>query len=152
MIDGCPRYAEPLNNDTTHTQYYHENGKLQKHEFTYDSYGRVIHAKSTTGSESWYVHEVDGKSVNFIRTRNTYDDGSWIEYDIDMGLCYHQKTSDGKETWYQYENGRWAGPSSIITIDNLIKFCTDENGNIDSDKLQRMKDILNRPIPKIDTD
>lgn len=144
--------VKSIRNIITYDRNYKENNETKQHEYTYDSHGRVIYAKSTTGSESWYVHEVDGKSVNFIRTRITNEDGSWIEYDIELGMIYHQKDSNGKEIWYQYGYGRLAGPSSIITTDNLITFCTDDNGVVDNEKLQKMKDKLNRPFPKIDTD
>ena len=73
------------------------NGNL--HE--YDSNGKLIHSKNSTGCEEWYEYDSNGKEIHY-KDSNGYE--WWAEYDIN-GKVIHFKDSIGDEFWYD-SNGK----------------------------------------------
>ena len=68
------------------------NGNL--HE--YDSNGKLIHSKNSTGCEEWYEYDSNGKITHY-KNSNGYE--YWYDYDS-KGNLIHYKNSNRCETWY----------------------------------------------------
>jgi YD repeat-containing protein len=61
----------------------------------YDSNGKVIYSRYSTGYESWNERDSNGKLIH-LKDSNGYE--AWWEYDSN-GNAIHYKNNNGDEVW-----------------------------------------------------
>jgi YD repeat-containing protein len=77
----------------------------------YDSNGREIHRKDSSGFEWWWEYDANGKLIHF-KTSNGYE--QWHEYDSN-GNEIHYKVNNGFEAWY-WEGEPTTDPVKILLL------------------------------------
>jgi hypothetical protein len=82
---------------------------------TYDSNGKEIHYKGSTGYEEWHEYDANGKCIHY---KNSGGYEWWREFDSN-GNQIHYKNNKGDENWY-WEGKVTDDPVKILLLSSQL--------------------------------
>jgi YD repeat-containing protein len=81
----------------------------------YDSNGKVIYSRYSTGYEQWCEYDSNGDLIHF---RDSHGFENWWEYDSN-GNRIHFKTNNGLEQWF-WEGRVTEDPIKILILETQL--------------------------------